>query len=101
MQVPTKIRAIPVAIVCMLAAVWAIQGLGWEAWVMSWAGSTFKAASGATGGYLFARYVLQIDISEIRARYVDPVAAAIAAGLAGIALALIVGLCGMAVALGA
>lgn len=107
MRIPTTLRMTPVAIACVLGAAWALHGLGWDQWVYSWVGSAFKAASGAALGWAIGRYVLQIDISSIRDRVFDQsvdarsmyadIAAAMAAGLAGIAQTVLV--VGMAIAL--
>ena len=57
-------RSLIVAALCVFAALMAYYGVGWDGWVKTWFGVMFKAASGATAGLLWSRYIARIDLSS-------------------------------------
>ncbi len=68
---------------CVVMGLVAFFFLNWSDWVKGWIGTHFKLLTGAVVGYLFSKYLLNIDPSEI-----DD---ATQRGLAGLSIAIIVG----------
>ena len=65
MKSTKPIKAAAIIAVCLLAGALAFFVLNWSEWVKGWIGTHFKLVTGAVLGYLFARYFLGIDPSEI------------------------------------
>jgi hypothetical protein len=79
------------ALLCLVGALGAWQGMGWVQYVQSWIGAMFRAASGGFLFWVLSRYVGGLDLSKI-AEERRP--------LAGLSQAILVGCGAIAVAVG-
>lgn len=68
---------------CVVMGFIAFFFLNWSDWVKGWIGTHFKLLTGAVIGYLFSKYFLGIDPSEIED--------ATQRGFAGLSIAIVVG----------
>lgn len=77
-------KAAALLVFCLLMGALAFFVLNWSEWVKGWIGTYFKLITGAVIGYLFARYFLGVDPSEIE----DTTQR----GFAGLSISVVVGL---------
>lgn len=61
-----KIKWSLAVLICFVAFLWAIHGWDMVGYAQSWLGSLFKALSGAFIGWVTSRYILDLDLSEIK-----------------------------------
>lgn len=76
---------------CLLAGLYALQGMGLVEYVHTWVGSVFRAASGVGAGWLIGRYVLRIDLSHMEAAQRPLAGLSVAILMAGMAIAVAIG----------
>lgn len=76
-------KAAILILLCVFMGSMAFFVLNWSDWVKGWIGTHFKLITGAVIGYLFARYFLGVDPSDIEDK--------IQRGFAGLSIAIVVG----------
>lgn len=85
----------------MAGAIFIAWWIGGTTYLQSWAASLFRVCSGAAIGFLIARLLLRIDVSEVAAKYQGgSLAQADAAGKALLAAAIVTASAVIAVAVG-
>lgn len=91
-QFNSRLRFLLIALIVVIAALYAWFHMDWTGYVQSWGGAMFRATSGAILGWVICRFVLRLHISELP----TPEERAVA----GIAQALLIGLLAIAVGTG-